>query len=171
MAMTHPPHPRVPKPSSSPIPPAPSLSPRQDNPHLLPPPPQRQQCPSLRELARAPHVLSTAAPAQVPHLELLHPGAVPVREPSPLDEELSLWDALQGLGRGYTRVHIRPRQPHHEGGWGLCPPPVQDPLDFALQWGTLWTEEGPQVQGLASGPHPKAPSNRLLCSPSQTAPQ
>ena len=86
---------------------------------------------------------------------------MPVREPSPLDEELSLWDALQGLGRGYTRVHVRPRPPHHEGGWGFCPLPVQDPLDFALQWGTLWTEEGPQVQGLASGPHPKAPSNRL----------
>lgn len=138
--------PSVPQPSSSPYPPpAPSLEFQagQSLTFFLPLA-STQQCLSLRELARAPHVLSTAVPAQVPHLELLHPGAVPIGEPSHLTKKLSLWDALQGLGGVHQGPHQAPAAPPQRG-WGSVPTPAGSGL-WLLQWGTLWTEEGPQVQ-------------------------
>lgn len=72
------------------------------------------------------------------HLQLLDPGAVPVGQTCPLHEEFTLWDPLQHLGWGERQLRVRGGQRGRQRGRGrLLPGPVQDALDFALQWRAL----------------------------------
>lgn len=64
-----------------------------------------------------------------PYLQLLDPGAVPVGEPDPLDEELALGTTLQRLG---GPLGGGPGGGGHRGG-RLPPSPVQDLLYSPLQ--------------------------------------